>query len=431
MTWNFHHYYTNRKDGLIGKLVLTDIEKNKLKALRQIVRSRIKDIFEEAKSIAKNVNRSIQTLDSIEGKLALTKIKYLSDDEKRKIALLIYNMDDEARNEFMNLTPRFWTQGSFQYDTLNRPFHPGQEMDIDDGTYMPMPIFESEPKIGHTLLILLVDASLKSLEAENSGWTFEAKRTCGRIKIRGENTHIDVPMYAIPKDQFLKKQIALEAINNNLILGSCESESFAVDSESYEIESECVNLALRDGETKWMNSDPKIVEDWFNDSCSRIGKHLRKVSRFMKAWRDAQWEVGGPSSISLMAATVNILNRVSHEDNDLGEIMKLMAKHLPEEFAKGIESPDDTDEKLLFPPSSEHGAREIDIMGRLECLSGILLRAETALSKAEALRIINEAFGHRVTDSDLIVLTKAAPAFTHEPNSAKSATTINSTMVSG
>ncbi|ENA38411.1 hypothetical protein AB52_2979 [Escherichia coli 6-537-08_S1_C2] len=29
-------------------------------------------------------------------------------------------------------------------------------MDIDDGTYMPMTVFESEPRIGHTLLLLLV-----------------------------------------------------------------------------------------------------------------------------------------------------------------------------------------------------------------------------------------------------------------------------------
>ncbi len=40
MTWNFHQYYTNRNDGLMGKLVLTDEEKNNLKALRKIIRLR-------------------------------------------------------------------------------------------------------------------------------------------------------------------------------------------------------------------------------------------------------------------------------------------------------------------------------------------------------------------------------------------------------
>jgi hypothetical protein len=433
MAWNFHQYYTNRNDGLMGKLVLTDEEKNNLKALRKIIRLRTRDVFEEAKGIAKAVKKSVLTFEIIQEKVSKTKIKHLSDLDQLKVAKLIYEMDDDARDEFLGLTPRFWTQGSFQYDTLNRPFQSGQEMDIDDGTYMPMPIFESEPKIGHSLLILLVDASLKSLVAENNGWKFEAKQTCGRIKIVAEKTHIDVPMYAIPKDEFMKKQVVLKATNRSLF-ESAGCESYVCDSadiDSYEVDSENVNLALREGERKWVNSDPKIVEDWFNDSCERIGKHLRKVCRFMKAWRDAQWDVGGPSSISLMTATVNILDRVSHDPSDLGETMKIVAKNLPDEFARGIDSPDDTDEKPLFPPSHLHGPREIDILGKLEGLPDILLSAELANSKSEALSKINTAFGSRVTNSDLIVSAKALPAFAQEPSSASKPEKISSTMVSG
>jgi hypothetical protein len=432
MAWNFHQYYTNRSDGLMGKLVLTDEEKNNLKALRKIIRLRTRDVFEEAKGIAKAVKQSVLTFEIIQEKVSKTKIKYLSENDQREVAKLIHEMDEDTRDEFLGLTPRFWTQGSFQYDTLNRPFQPGQEMDIDDGTYMPMPIFESEPKIGHTLLVLLVDASLKSLVAENSGWKFEAKQTCGRIKIEGEKTHIDVPMYAIPKDEFMKKQVALKANRSLLENAGCESYFYdSDDTDSYEVDSENVNLALREGERKWVNSDPKIVEDWFNDSCVRIGKHLRKVCRFMKAWRDAQWDVGGPSSISLMAATVNILDRVSHNSSDLGETMKIVAKNLPDEFARGVESPDDTDEKPLFPPSSKHGRREMDIMSKLERLPSILSSAELADSKSEALKKINMAFGNRVTNSDLIVLAKALPAFAQEPSSASKPEKIKSTMVSG
>ena len=432
MAWNFHQYYTNRNDGLMGKLVLTDEEKNNLKALRKIIRLRTRDVFEEAKGIAKAVKQSVLTFEIIQEKVSKTKIKYLSENDQREVAKLIHEMDEDTRDEFLGLTPRFWTQGSFQYDTLNRPFEPGQEMDIDDGTYMPMPIFESEPKIGHTLLVLLVDASLKSLVAENSGWKFEAKQTCGRIKIEGEKTHIDVPMYAIPKDEFMKKQVALKANRSLLENVGCESYFYdSDDTDSYEVDSENVNLALREGERKWVNSDPKIVEDWFNDSCVRIGKHLRKVCRFMKAWRDAQWDVGGPSSISLMAATVNILDRVSHDSSHLGETMKIVAKNLPDEFARGVESPDDTDEKPLFPPSSKHGRREMDIMSKLERLPSILSSAELADSKSEALKKINMAFGSRVTNSDLIVLAKALPAFAQEPSSASKPEKINSTMVSG
>ncbi|WP_100298009.1 CBASS cGAMP synthase [Salinivibrio kushneri] len=432
MAWNFHHYYTNRNDGLMGKLVLSDEEKKNLKALRKIIRLRTRDVFEEAKGIAKAVKKSVLTFEIIQEKVSKTKIKHLSESDQREVAKLIHEMDEDARDEFLGLTPRFWTQGSFQYDTLNRPFQLGQEMDIDDGTYMPMTIFESEPKIGHSLLILLVDASLKSLVAENHGWTFEAKQTCGRIKIEAEKTHIDVPMYAILKDEFVKKQVALKANRSLLESASCESYGYdSDDSDSYEVDSENVNLALREGERKWVNSDPKIVEDWFNDSCGRIGKYLRKVCRFMKAWRDVQWDVGGPSSISLMAATVNILDRVSHDSSDLGETMKIVAKNLPDEFARGVESPDDTDEKPLFPPSSKHGRREMDIMSKLERLHSILSSAELADTKSEALKKINMAFGNRVTKSELIVLAEALPAFAQEPSSTSKPEKISSTMVSG
>lgn len=429
MTWNFHQYYTNRTEGLIGQLILSDQEKEKLKALRQKVRLRTRDVFEEAKAIAADVKRNGVVFESVKSKLSHTKLRYLSEEDQQQVAKLIFDMDDDAREEFLKLVPRFWTQGSFQYNTLNRPFHQGQEMDIDDGTYLPMPIFENEPKIGHTLLLLLVDSSLKSLEAENSGWYFEEKRTCGRIKIPKEKTHIDVPMYAIPKEQFLKKEIALNK--------SFESYNYTADSaitesrSAYEVNSENVNLALRDGMPKWFNSDPKIVEDWFNDSCIRIGSHLRKVCRFMKAWRDAQWDVGGPSSISLMAATVNILDKVPCDKNDLGLTMKIVAEHLPSEFNNGILSPDDTDEKPLFPPFTAHGQRENAIMEKLERLSGILAEAESAESKQDALKIINTAFGNRVTNSSLIVVSQAAPAFIASPSEASKPTKISNTMVSG
>lgn len=159
MTWSFHQYYTNRTEGLIGQLILSDQEKEKLKALRQKVRLRIRDIFEEAKTIAADVKKHGLVVESVKSKLSGTKLGYLSEEDQQKVAKLIFDMDDEAREEFLKLVPRFWTQGSFQYNTLNRPFHLGQEMDIDDGTYLPMPIFENEPKVGHALLLLLNSCS--------------------------------------------------------------------------------------------------------------------------------------------------------------------------------------------------------------------------------------------------------------------------------
>lgn len=433
MRWDFNNYYSHSVDGLISKLKLGKTESDKLKALRQKVRERTRDVFKEARQIATDVRKQTLTLESVRFKLEQTNVRYLSPSDRETLARLIFEMEDVARDDFIKFQPRFWTQGSFQYDTLNRPFHPGQEMDIDDGTYMPMTVFESEPSIGHTLLLLLVDTSLKSLEAENDGWVYEEKNTCGRIKIPREKTHIDVPMYAIPKEQFQTKQTAADSAH---IIKSADAmfESLSANldmREAYLVEADKVNLALRQGARRWSISDPKIVEDWFNDSCKRIGGHLRSICRFMKAWRDAQWEVGGPSSISLMAAVVNILDREAHNGSDLTGTMKLVARLLPNEFCNGVESPDDTDEKLLFPAECDHNVHQRTIVETMRSLEGILRDAESSSSREEALHKINAAFGKRVTNASLITSIAAAPAFHSSPSKGQAPVKINTTMVSG
>lgn len=437
MTWNFHRYYNDSTDGLIAKLKLTESRLATLKRLRSIVRTRTKDVFKEAQELVKTSSTSF-SLESITERITHTRLKYLDNQAQAEVALLLKNMDENARNAFLSLTPRFWTQGSFQYDTLNNPYAtPPQEMDIDDGTYLPMAIFEDRPIIGHRLLLLLVDSSLKSLVHENPNWEFEAKRTCARIKIPMENTHIDVPMYAIPEDQFLLKEAALSKSQWMMEGAGMEamdsiSSHIGQNRASYRLDEDCVNLALREGDQKWMKSDPKIVEDWFVDSCVRIGPHLRKICRFMKSWRDVQWqEGGGPSSISLMAATVSILDKMPHDKNDLGATMTLLASHLPNEFANGVESPDHTDEKPLFPNRNEHGDHERDVISRLSELHGILVHAQKCSSKELALASINRAFGKRVTRADVIVSEKSAPAFVTEPSRSASAARISTTMASG
>ena len=436
MTWNFHRYYNDSADGLIAKLKLTESRVTTLKALRSKVRARTKEVFNEAQELVKTSNTKF-SLESITERVAHSRLKYLDLQAQAEVALLLKNMDEDARIAFLSLAPRFWTQGSFQYDTLNNPYAiPPQEMDIDDGTYLPMAIFEDRPVIGHRLLLLLVDTSLKSLVHENPDWEFEAKRTCARIKIPGEHTHIDVPMYAIPEDQFLLKEAALSKSQGMMMEGmeamDSRSSLMALNRAPYALDEDCVNLALREGDQKWMKSDPKIVEDWFVERCERIGPHLRNICRFMKSWRDAQWqEGGGPSSISLMAATVSILNRMTHDKDDLGATMMLLAEHFPDEFSNGVESPDHTDEKLLFPNSSEHGSRELEIMERLSELHGILVDAQTCSTKELALESINRAFGERVTKSDVIVNEKSAPAFIAEPSRSTSAESISTTMASG
>lgn len=435
MDWNFHNYYSNKTDGLISKLKLNSEKISTLKALRKLVRNRIKDVFEEAKKLARTERLDALSMESFKIQVASSLRKYLPTEAQEEIALLIKNMDVPTRKAFLSLKPRFWTQGSFQYDTLNNPYAtPPQEMDIDDGTYLPMTMFANKPIIGHRLLLLLVDTSLKSLVHENHGWKFEAKRTCARLNIPHMNTHIDVPMYAIPNEAFEgKEEASLESSSEQMTKCLDSASSLRVKNRGYYLlDSNTVNLALRGDDEKWTKSDPKIVEDWFDESCYRIGDHLRDLCRFMKAWRDAQWQNGGgPSSILLMTATVNILDRIPHDKNDLGATMKLIAEHLPSEFSKGVISPDKTDEKLLFPSLPELDEKERDIMIKLKNLAAILAQADNASTQELALRAINQAFGQRVTHSHLIIRKQSAPAFKVEPAVQNKAKIISTTMSSG
>lgn len=433
MSWNFHRYYTNTSDGLISKLKLSSEQTETLKALRKCIRTRTKAVFEEAKGLVRENGNTLALNESIKAKVAHTRLAHLSPEAQDELILLITNMSPQAREAFLALTPRFWTQGSFQYDTLNMPYStPPQEMDIDDGTYLPMAVFDDRPVIGHRLLILLVDSSLRSFVAENESWRFETKRTCARIRIPEENTHIDVPMYAIPEEQFLLKEVAAFESRRLAVCDSASAEDiWENDRDAYELDSDSVNLALRDGEEKWMKSDPKTVEDWFLESCRRSGFHLKKICRYLKAWRDAQWSDRGPSSISLMAAAVSILNKNPYDSADLGATMLMVAHKLPDEFSAGVESPDPSDEKPLFPPAHQHEEWERGVMVKLRAFSALLIDAENAISKDQALTALNKAYGERVTKSELIDTKASGPAFTSPPSQASQPKAISKTMSSG
>ena len=319
------------------------------------------------------------------------------------------------------------------YDTLNRPYKPTQEMDIDDGTYLPMQFFEDKPSIGHQLLLLLVDASLKSLAVERYGWSFEAKDTCGRINIPAKSVHIDVPMYAIPYEKFLEKEVLLkEAANSRFSMEAYDSISAADHALYDQLETDCVNLAVRKNDAKWVKSDPKDVHLWFQDACQRTGQHLRKVCRILKAWRDAgDWqESNGPSSISLMAAVVDILDRTTVDPKDFGQLMLTVARKLPDTFYNGVESPDDSDERPLFPPYYKHEAKDKEVIMKLNELVKSLEFAYAAPTKQDALNILNGEYGDRVQDVSLVVSQTAAPAYESMPIKSESPTTISKSMKS-
>lgn len=94
----------------------------------------------------------------------------------------------------------------------------------------------------------------------------------------------------------------------------------------------------------------------------------------------------------------------------LARFNNTIAKELHQTFKNGVESPDESDERPLFPHYHEHGDKEREII-KMEHLAVSLEDAIYANTKQDALNLLNLRFGERVTNTDLIVSQTAAPAF--------------------
>lgn len=189
------------------------------------------------------------------------------------------------------IEPRFFTQGSHSYKTLNDPaWPPEQQMDLDDGCYLPLSFVKgAKPSQASEMFFEFVDSVLRQL-GEEEGWTFKEKDTCCRLVI-SDIAHIDIPLYAIPDVEFLllEKSVAANA-------------AFAEDArrDTWEaLPSDSVLLAHRVED--WKVSDPRKIKTWFLGAIEIYGEKLRRICRYLKAWRDHHKPaLDGVSSILLM-----------------------------------------------------------------------------------------------------------------------------------
>ncbi|MFX7785153.1 hypothetical protein ABTJ92_23300, partial [Acinetobacter baumannii] len=72
-------------------------------------------------------------------------------------------------------------------------------------------------------------------------------------------------------------------------------------------------MATRDG--MWRPSDPEDVAKWFDDRIKQHSDQLRRVCRYLKAWRDFQWTSGGPTSVSIMVAAGQSFEHIQGRDD--------------------------------------------------------------------------------------------------------------------
>lgn len=219
--------------------------------------------------------------------------------------------------------PRFRLQGSKVYKTQNRPAHvPQQQVDVDLGTYLSAAFLDNASngnpgrKFPARALARLyfdtVDSILRQL-CRQHGWKYaegkKQKDTCCRIDLSptGAHAHIDVPLYAAPNEQFARAR----TLDEYLIKSFAEAKadiSHEIDRDGWD-ELTVVVMATRSGE--WEESDIQVVIQHFRVASERFGHPvvLRRLWRYVKAWRDFVWrDGGGPSSILLMEAIVRILD---------------------------------------------------------------------------------------------------------------------------
>lgn len=235
--------------------------------------------------------------------------------------------------------PRFFTQGSWAYKTLNSPAQHPQQADIDDGCYLPLSFVTQtkRPSVAASVFFAAAEEALKTLVEERQWKLVTEKLTCIRIEI-ATYAHIDIPLYAIPDEDFAVLKASMEQRGYDFL---SEALNMAEQDAWTALPADKVLLAHR--ECDWMPSDPRPVKEWFLGEVEAKGEQLRRVIRYLKAFRDWTWSSGGPASILLMAAAAPLFEKRDRRD-DLALLDVVAA--LPARLRAGVNNPVDESESL-------------------------------------------------------------------------------------
>jgi hypothetical protein len=304
--------------------------------------------------------------------------------------------------------PRFFTQGSWAYKTLNAPAQQTQQADLDDGCYLPLSFLaqSAKPSVAAEVFFDIAEGVLSPF-AKARGWSLVTdKATCVRVEV-SSSAHIDIPLYAIPDAEFatLAKAMTMRYGANSMLaetIRRAERDAWTA------LPRNSVLLAHR--EQDWMESDPRPVKEWFLTQVDLKGEQLRRVVRYLKAFRDWKWNAGGPSSILLMAAAVPLFEKRDRRD-DLA-LLDVVA-NLPAALLNGVNNPVDDQESLtkrLGTDKVKEAARE------LEKLEQLLRGAVDAGKQDQACIWMQQAFGPRFPmRPDLVKVVSVAATIAATP----------------
>jgi hypothetical protein len=306
--------------------------------------------------------------------------------------------------------PRFFTQGSWAYKTLNAPAQDPQQADVDDGCYLPLSFVSqtTRPSVAATVFFAAAEEALASLVMDRQWKLITDKPTCIRVEI-APYAHIDIPLYAIPDHEFTTLEKA--AVQDYGYLDLQEAVRKAERDAWTALPHNSVLLAHR--ECNWMESDPRPVKDWFLAEVAARGEQLRRVVRYLKGFRDWKWASGGPTSILLMAAAAPLFEKRDRRD-DVALLDVVTA--LPAKLRGGVNNPvDDTESltKRLGKERVEEAARQF------EAFEKVLRGALDAGNEAQACSWMIGEFGPRFPNRpDRVKVVSVAATIASAPAAA-------------
>lgn len=308
------------------------------------------------------------------------------------------------------LAPKFRMQGSFAYFTANEPEQkPPQEVDLDDGVFLPVSFRTLQggrhPSVVSRGYFLAVERCVADL-CRRSGWTLITdKPSCVRVQI-SRTAHIDLALYAIADEQFRQLEEAAtkalsaqqrQAEQDNPELGEALYRNLSADG---------IMLAHRD--EGWKPSDPRKLEDWVKAAVDRHGAQLRRVWRYLKGWRDFQWEECRLASVALMAAAVTVFDRergrIADNRDDLA--LRTVGDALPAVLAGRIDNPVVDGQRLDEGWTVDD--RKAYVQAARLLGSHLTLALEAADGEA-AIEVLQTVFGTRIPN-DAGLVREDAPA---------------------
>lgn len=362
-------YKQAHQDRFINILTISDSDLSMMREARTKVRNALKSAFTRAKSDPK----------------------------------FLVRLDEEDQAAFKSIEPRFWPQGSFAYGTQNLPAHtPPQQLDIDDGIYLPIESMRDRPIVSKEIFFEIVDSALGDLAKQEKDWEFIGDNDkCARIEL-SSRMHLDVPLYAIPLERFddLQKAMGRAALTEAMAFedGEIRMRRMLAENEVY--------IALRN-KGHWKKSDPIRIQEWFEAEQQLFGPRLTRVCRYLKAWRDHRWRTGGPSSIALMVVVWEVFSSARQPFASDSEALFAVCKALPDKLKNGVINPV-ADDEVIYPRNIETNEHEYDVAMASAFSREFLSALNSAHSSQEVVSTCAEHWGTRFpTRHDWVVASAA------------------------